>query len=171
MALINKFFCRFSITTGVLVIGTSYVIIDFLRLIYHLIIFFIPGPLFMHWYYADSQSGDAIHELITDTMMKNRVQATLILVVDLLTDIALLLSVKSGLITVAMWLGKSIFMAIVYLIVILALIFAYDHTVLSLIFMPILAIEVYFLLIVAMHFVQLRRSSDLNDENPNESAV
>jgi len=87
-----------------------------------------------------------------------------------------------------MWLGKSIFMAIVYLIVILALIFAYDHTVLSLIFMPILgtkldmscwipnnifsqAIEVYFLLIVAMHFVQLRRSSDLNDENPNESAV
>jgi len=33
------------------------------------------------------------------------------------------------------------------------------------------AIEVYFLLIVAMHFVQLRRSSDLNDENPNESAV
>jgi len=61
-------------------------------------------PSVMHWYYADSQSGDAIHELITDTMMKNRVQATLILVVDLLTDIALLLSVK-----VSRWRNAVIF--------------------------------------------------------------
>ncbi|XP_070068315.1 uncharacterized protein [Drosophila takahashii] len=69
------------------------------------------------------------------------------------------------------WLVKSIFMAVVYLVVILALVFAYDRTWLALTFMAILAIELYFLVIVAMHFVQLRRSSDLNDENPNETAV
>ncbi|XP_017001032.3 uncharacterized protein [Drosophila takahashii] len=168
---LNKFFCRFSISTGVLVIGTSYVIIDLLRLFYHLIIFFFPGPLLRQWYSAGNQKGDTVHGLITDTMMKNRIQAMSVLVLDLLTDIGLLMSVNSGLISVTIWLVKSIFMAVVYLVVILALVFAYDRTWLALTFMAILAIELYFLVIVAMHFVQLRRSSDLNDENPNETAV
>jgi len=111
MALLNKFFCCYSISTGVVVIGSSYVIIDLLRLFYHLTIFYFPGPVckcnllvivkwifinfssVRHWYF-EKHSGDDVHDLITVTMMKNRIQVILILLVDLLTDIGLLLSVN-----------------------------------------------------------------------------
>ncbi|XP_043642797.1 uncharacterized protein LOC122612943 [Drosophila teissieri] len=170
MALINKFLCRYSITTGVVVIGTSYVIMDLLRLFYHLIIFYFPGPIFRHWY--EDRSGDEVHDLVTVTMMKNRIQVLLVLVIDLLIDIGLLMSVNSGLITVVIWLLKSIIFILVYLVVILALVFAYsDHITLALVFIPILVMEIYFLLIVGLHLVNLREPSDTNEESPDETVV
>ncbi|XP_033156523.1 uncharacterized protein LOC117138501 isoform X2 [Drosophila mauritiana] len=93
MALLNKFFCCYSISTGVVVIASSYVILDLLRLFYHLTIFYFPGPVFRQWYF-EKHSGDDVHDLVTVTMMKNRIQVILVLLVDLLTDIGLLLSVN-----------------------------------------------------------------------------
>ncbi|KMY93510.1 uncharacterized protein LOC6734324 isoform X1 [Drosophila simulans] len=170
MALLKKFFCYYSISTGVVVIASSYVIIDLLRLFYHLTIFYFPGPVFRHWYF-EKHSGDDVHDLVTVTMMKNRIQVILVLLVDLLTDIGLLLSVNSSRIPILIWILKTIFLALVYLIVILSLSFAYSHLVLALIFIPILAMEIYFLLIVALHFVELGLPSDVNDESPDETAV
>ncbi|KQS62734.1 uncharacterized protein LOC26526328 [Drosophila erecta] len=170
MALLNKFFCRYSINTGVVVIAASYVIIDLLRLFYHLVIFYFPGPIFRHWY-SKKHSGDDVHDLITVTMMKNRIQVVLVLGVDLLTDIGLLMSVNSGLILILIWLLKSVFLVLVYLIVILSLIFAYDHLTLALAFILIWAMQIYFLLIVGLHLVELHQNGDSNDESPDETAV
>ncbi|KRJ99323.1 uncharacterized protein LOC26536141 [Drosophila yakuba] len=171
MALINKFLCRYSITTGVVVIGTSYVIMDLLRLFYHLTIFYFPGPIFRHWYFED-RSGDEVHDLITVTMMKNRIQVLLVLGIDLLTDIGLLMSVNSGVITIGIWLLKAIIFILVYLVVILSLVFAYsDHITLALVFIPILVMEIYFLLIVGLHLVNLREPRDTNEESPDETVV
>nr|DAA02479.1 TPA_inf: HDC06210 [Drosophila melanogaster] len=125
---------------------------------------------FRHWYF-EKHSGDDVHDLITVTMMKNRIQVILVLLVDLLTDIGLLLSVNSGIIPILIWILKSIFLALVYLIVILSLCFAYAHIILALIFVPIFAMEIYFLFIVSLHLVELGLSSDVNDESPDETAV
>ncbi|EDX06932.1 GD10967 [Drosophila simulans] len=50
-------------------------------------------PPIRHWYF-EKHSGDDVHDLVTVTMMKNRIQVILVLLVDLLTDIGLLLSVN-----------------------------------------------------------------------------
>ncbi|XP_070134639.1 uncharacterized protein [Drosophila bipectinata] len=167
----------FPLQRGVFFIACFYIGADIFRLFFHLMVLYFPFDFVRAWYIPQhvrirrsqvvfQRYEDDVHELVSKTMYGNPAQIIIILCLDLVTDCFLIVGTKYinlGVVAVGLWLLKAVFVCIVYAVVVLALAFVYMRLVLTMIFFLILAMEVYFVVVVGAMFEYLRRRKNRNE--------